>query len=78
MFIYYFIKLRLVLATLFFKKYKKVKNIKIRYTTDGSEPNKNSTLYMDTIKLNNSSILKCSFKPLKSLDQMKNFGFLIL
>lgn len=35
-----------------------VKNIKIRYTTDGSEPNKNSTLYMDTIKLNNSSILK--------------------
>jgi hypothetical protein len=35
-----------------------VKNIKIRYTTDGSEPNKNSTLYMDPIKLNNSSILK--------------------
>ena len=35
-----------------------VKNIKIRYTTDGSEPNKNSTLYMDPIKLYNSSILK--------------------
>jgi len=40
-----------------FEKYR-VKNIEIRYTTDGSEPNKNSNLYIDPIKLNNSSILK--------------------
>ena len=40
-----------------------VKNIQIRYTTDGSEPNRNSTLYMDPIKLYNSSIIKAkSFK----------------
>jgi hypothetical protein len=35
-----------------------IKNINIYYTTDGSEPNKNSNIYKKPIKLNNSSTIK--------------------
>tara|TARA_B100000945_G_C20381101_1_gene597301 strand:- start:4 stop:1524 length:1521 start_codon:yes stop_codon:yes gene_type:complete len=35
-----------------------IKNINIHYTTDGSEPNKNSSIYKKPIKLNNSLTVK--------------------
>jgi hypothetical protein len=35
-----------------------IKNINIHFTTDGSEPNKNSSIYKKPIKLNNSSTVK--------------------
>ena len=35
-----------------------IKNINIHFTLDGSEPNKNSTIYKKPIKLNNSSTVK--------------------
>ena len=35
-----------------------IKNINIHFTVDGSEPNKNSTIYKNPIKLNNSSTVK--------------------